>query len=147
MTRDEDGIYHSVEPPEIGAIQDISIASRGEGGVIEGLIIEGSNATIQILTEYNIRYILAAEGAEIKRQNGETVTCTMLLPSAFFVLDEEYNEDGLERLILHGGGYGHGTGMSQNCAKNMALKGMAAEEIIECFYHDIEVTKLDEDLI
>lgn len=57
-------------------------------------------------------------------------------------MDIEYTDDGIKCLQLHGGGYGHGTGMSQNCAKNMALKGMQAEEIIRCFYQDIEISDM-----
>lgn len=69
LTKDEAGVYHSILPPELGEVRDIRIAMRGDGGVIECLIIEGHHATIQVLTEYNIRYILAAEGASITRQN------------------------------------------------------------------------------
>ncbi len=147
LTRDEDGIYHSTEPPAIGEIRDISIASRGEGGVIESLIVEGSNATIQILTEYNIRYILSAEGASIQRQNGETVVCGKLLPSAFFSIEPTYQDEKLETMTLYGGGYGHGTGMSQNCAKNMALRGMQAEHIIKSFFENIEITDFSAEML
>ena len=35
---------------------------------------------------------------------------------------------------LSGGGYGHGVGLSQNGAKQMAKNGMNAEEITEFFF-------------
>ncbi len=147
LTKDTNGVYRSIEPPELGELQDISIAMRGDGGVIESLILFGSNATIQVITEYNVRYILAAEGASVKRHRGEDATCGVLLPSAFFVMDIEYTDDQVERMLLYGGGYGHGTGMSQNCAKNMALRGMQAEEIIRCFYQNVEIRDLSASML
>lgn len=43
---------------------------------------------------------------------------------------------------IYGGGYGHGIGMSQNGAKNMALAGMDAEEILAFFYEQSEMEQL-----
>lgn len=147
LTKGENGAYSSHEPPSIGELEDIIIAGRGDGGVIENLIIVGSHATIQILTEYNIRYVLAAEGASIARLNDADAACGRLLPSAFFTMDIEYEDDQFAGIHLYGGGYGHGTGMSQNCAKHMAIKGMQADQIIECFYRDIEIKELSEGVL
>lgn len=49
--------------------------------------------------------------------------------------------------MLYGGGYGHGTGMSQNCARSMALKGMTAENIIRSFYQELEIGDLSADML
>ncbi|MDO5573056.1 MAG: SpoIID/LytB domain-containing protein [bacterium] len=147
LTQNEKGIYQSVKPPEIGELQDIQVAMRGDGGVIESLIIVGSHATIQILTEYNVRYVMSTEGASIRRQDGSDTACGMLLPSAFFTMDIEYQDDRLESMMLYGGGYGHGTGMSQNCARSMALKGMTAENIIRSFYQELEIGDLSADML
>ena len=38
-----------------------------------------------------------------------------------------------------GGGFGHGVGMSQNGAKNMALQGLGAEQILNFFYEGCEI--------
>ena len=43
-----------------------------------------------------------------------------LLPSAFFYLMPNYENDVLVSYTLIGGGYGHGKGMSQNGARHMA---------------------------
>ena len=41
--------------------------------------------------------------------------------------------------VIEGGGFGHGIGMSQNGANEMAKQGADYEEILELFYHDIEI--------
>jgi stage II sporulation protein D len=46
---------------------------------------------------------------------------------------------------ITGGGFGHGVGMSQNGAKNMAQEGMTYEEILTFFYPGITVKKLHDE--
>ena len=41
--------------------------------------------------------------------------------------------------ILEGGGYGHGIGMSQNGANEMAKAGKNYKEILQTFYQGIEI--------
>ena len=41
--------------------------------------------------------------------------------------------------LIIGGGFGHGVGMSQNGAKNMALQGLGAEQILNFFYEGCEI--------
>ena len=62
--------------------------------------------------------------------------CGVLLPSAYFTMELKRNEsnDILEEIVLKGGGFGHGVGMSQNGAKNMALSGMDYQNILSFFY-------------
>ena len=45
---------------------------------------------------------------------------------------------------LSGGGFGHGVGMSQNGAKEMAKSGYTAEEILLYFYEGCSVEKIYE---
>lgn len=47
-------------------------------------------------------------------------------------------------LVLNGKGYGHGVGMSQWGAKNMAEKGTSPEDIIKFYFKDIKIEKLYE---
>ena len=46
--------------------------------------------------------------------------------------------------MIHGGGYGHGVGMSQNGAKTMASQGMSCEEILQFFYPGTELKSIYE---
>lgn len=45
-------------------------------------------------------------------------------------------------LVLSGKGYGHGVGMSQWGAKNMAEKGTSPEDIVRFYFSNIEINKL-----
>lgn len=139
LTKDKDGNFVSTTPKNIGYLEDIIVEKRGVGGVIDTLIIKGSDATVKILTEYNIRYVLSARDVEIEKLSGSSSVCGTLLPSAFFTIDMEYDNNRIEKITLYGGGYGHGAGMSQNGAKEMAKEGMKAEEIISYFYQDITI--------
>ena len=40
---------------------------------------------------------------------------------------------------VSGGGFGHGIGMSQNGANEMAKKGKNCEEILSLFFYDVKV--------
>ena len=57
-----------------------------------------------------------------------------LLPSAFFSITKQG-----DTYIIEGGGYGHGIGMSQNGANEMAKKGKTYKEILELFYQGVTV--------
>ena len=57
-----------------------------------------------------------------------------LLPSAFFAVEKKG-----DAFVIKGGGFGHGIGMSQNGANEMAKQGKDYQEILNLFYKDIEV--------
>ncbi len=123
-------------PEKYSDLSDIQILHRNEGGLIDEILLCFGEEEIKILTEYNIRYILAAEGAVITKNDKEMTDCGSLLPSAYFTMELKRNEsnDILEEIVLNGGGFGHGVGMSQNGAKNMALSGMNYQDILSFFY-------------
>lgn len=47
-----------------------------------------------------------------------------------------------ENVILKGRGYGHGVGLCQEGAMNMALKGFGFEEIIKFYYTDVTISEI-----
>ncbi len=136
ILKKEGDCFVSGLPEELFDLSDIQILHRNEGGLIDEILLCFGEEEIKILTEYNIRYILAAEGAVITKHNQEIVDCGVLLPSAYFTMELKRNEsnDILEEIVLKGGGFGHGVGMSQNGAKNMALSGMDYQNILSFFY-------------
>lgn len=142
LTRKEgaDGAYYVSEPVEdIGAIQDISISKRREGGIADEMLITGSEAVIKVVSEYNIRRILCDGKSAVIRQNGSSSVPGTLLPSAFFIIETGNTEEDMVGYTLIGGGYGHGVGMSQNGAKEMGSQGYSYEEILGSFFTDCEV--------
>lgn len=128
------GEYVSQKPQELGKIKNITVVSRNAGGVAEELVIEGEKGTYKVITELNIRYVLCDGETKVTRQDGSSVEMKSLLPSGFFVISTVQEEGNVVGYKLSGGGFGHGAGMSQNGAKNMAQAGYTAQQILEFFY-------------
>lgn len=118
---------------KFGKLEDIIIAERGSSGVITKLILVGSEASYLVQREYNIRYILAPLNV-VYLQDGSTSSNMNLLPSAYFTVEKKENY-----FVIRGGGYGHGTGMSQYGAKYLAAHGMGFEEILMHYYKNTDV--------
>ncbi len=132
-------VYESIPVESVGDIVDIVVSQRGNGGIIYELKIIGTENTVMVRTEYNIRLLLSPINSVVYRLDDTGVDKLSLLPSAFFIVDQNKNNGKLESFTLNGGGYGHGVGMSQNGVKSLADAGREYEEIITYFY---EGTKL-----
>ena len=65
-----------------------------------------------------------------------------LLPSGFFVIETKKDDEKVTGYKITGGGFGHGVGLSQNGAKEMAKSGYGAEEILLYFYEDCEIQNI-----
>lgn len=137
--KDNDAVYESLPVETIGEIVDIFVGTRGIGGIVYELIIQGTEKTIKIQTEYNIRVFLSPSNATVYRQDESGVDNLSLLPSAFFFIDHNMRSGKLESISITGGGYGHGVGMSQNGAKSLSDAGKKYEEIIKYFYKGTEI--------
>ncbi|MDE7283306.1 MAG: SpoIID/LytB domain-containing protein [Lachnospiraceae bacterium] len=131
--------YVSEEINDIGNLEDICISKRGVGGIADEMIITGSKAVIKVISEYNIRRILCNGESKVIRQDGSSVGAGTLLPSAFLIIEADKKGEDMVGYTLVGGGYGHGVGMSQNCAKEMGNQGYDYKEILESFFSDCEV--------
>lgn len=129
QTKQKDGTYRSTGEVELGEWKNMKIVSRGQGGVARILEIEGSKNTIQVYTEYNIRYLLGDDKGVYKQANKKEVTGLSLLPSGFFVIDKKK-----DTYVFQGGGYGHGVGMSQFGAKTMAEQGKKVQDILTFYF-------------
>ena len=81
---------------------------------------------------------------EIVQQNGSVLTGWDSLPSAFIAVETEQGESGELTFVIYGGGYGHGVGMSQNGALDMAKAVKSYKQILELFYDGAEVAEIDE---
>ena len=119
---------------EIGTLKELSITKTGIGGVALQITAKGTKGSVTVNTENKIRSALGGTGYSIVRQDGTKINSTKLLPSAFFTIEKQG-----DNFILKGGGYGHGIGMSQNGANEMAKSGKTHEEILTFFYPGTEV--------
>lgn len=135
----EDGTYKSIPIGTVGTVKDIKVTKRQTGGIITEIIITGSKNTIKVMTEYNVRTLLAPLFGDVIRQDKSKVEHLSMLPSAFFCLEEKKKGDKVVGYRLYGGGYGHGVGMSQNGAKAMIDLGKNYEEVLKYFYKGAEI--------
>ncbi len=125
----------------IGDIQGIFVTSRGTGGIALTVQIVGSEGTKTLKGQNKIRSILGADSLVYKKNDGTEMTGWSILPSAFFSVDETARdeENGIRTFTIWGGGYGHGVGMSQNGAQEMAREGKTCEDILTFFFDGVEV--------
>lgn len=130
LTKQEDGNFISIPIDTVGKVENIIVNKRTTGGLVTDLIVVGSKNTIQILSEYNIRTILAPLFDVIIRQDGSEVANQGMLPSSFFFIEQVEGEN----FSFQGGGYGHGVGMSQNGAKAMADSKKTYDQILQHYY-------------
>lgn len=149
QTLQVDGSWKFGGLDDVGAVQDISVVKRGEGGNAMVLEVKGEKQTFRISTEYAIRKVLRparqGDGQDIVMQccDESTRKNMNLLPSGFFVIEEKRGDDGtLENVTLYGGGNGHGVGMSQYGAKKMGEKGFTYDEILEHYFCGAKVCKV-----
>lgn len=132
----KDGEYLSEEIDKLGKIQEIYVEKRGPGGVADELVIQAEHGTYKVISEHNIRYVLNDGKSKVLRQDGKKVASANLLPSAFFVISTSKEGRNVVGYSLSGGGFGHGVGMSQNGAKEMAKSGWNAGDILLYFYEN-----------
>ncbi|MBW7889048.1 MAG: SpoIID/LytB domain-containing protein [Bacteroidetes bacterium] len=106
---------------DFGRIENLIPIERGASGRMTKLKIVGSNKTLIVGKELEIRRWLSK---------------SHLYSSAFIV-----NKVG-DTFILTGGGWGHGVGLCQIGAAVMAVEGFKAEEIVKHYFKNAELQKL-----
>lgn len=117
-----------------GELKSVEIVKKNQSNAVTGLRLNLDEEII-LEGEYEIRRFLSPEGTVITGRNGEDVEGGMLLPSAYFTLEQNPGEC----IIIHGGGYGHGVGMSQTAANQMAKTGYSYQEILMYFFNNVEL--------
>ena len=124
----------------IGTLQNIEVIRRGQGGNIMEIKITGTNNTVYVKTEFNIRTLLSPGNIPVTRNNNTQTTHMSLLPSAFFTMEKETDNNGnLTAITFYGGGHGHGVGMSQNGAFALLSQGLTYTEVLKHFYPGAEI--------
>ena len=119
---------------DLGTLESVEVTRRGDGDVAAELTAVGTGGSITVETENKIRTALGGSGYSIVRNDGQIVDSQRLLPSAFISIEKKANS-----YVIRGGGYGHGIGMSQNGANEMAKNGKNYMEILKLFYQNVEI--------
>ncbi len=123
----------------IGSVRSVSVQARSVSGMAETLLVEGAEGVVQIVRSGPIRAFLGNRNDIYTKQDGTTSDGRSILPSASFWLEELKDGETLTGYILHGGGFGHGVGMSQTGASALAGQGKSYTEILQYFYPGTEV--------
>ena len=129
----EGKVFKSIPVSTVGTVKEMKVITRGTSGIITELLIKGTENTVLVRYQTNIRKLLAPVATDVVRLDGSTVNGMSLLPSAFFVIDKQ-TKDSNTTFTLTGGGFGHGTGMSQNGVKTMVSQGKTYEEVLKHYY-------------
>ncbi|MDH6313419.1 stage II sporulation protein D [Parabacteroides sp. PFB2-10] len=111
---------------QLGAILDLIPLKRGASGRIEELKIVGSDRSVVIGKELEIRRVLSE---------------SHLYSSAFVVDRLEVTDGAPGRFRLKGAGWGHGVGLCQIGAAMMSAQGFTYVEILKHYYKGIRLTK------
>lgn len=112
---------------DFGRIIDLIPVERGSGGRIKRLRIVGTNCSMIIGKELEIRRSLAP---------------SHLLSAAFVVERGPMTDGHPSSFTLHGAGWGHGVGLCQIGAAAMSLKGYGYRQILTHYYKGAVIRKL-----
>lgn len=122
------------EMGKIGKIKEISIVERGVGGVAKRCKIIGSKGSFMIEKENAIRKALAVTGTKAIGQSGKQMTISSILPSGYFYIKQKGTS-----IQVHGGGFGHGVGMSQTGANRMAKLGYTWTVMAKHYFEGVSI--------
>jgi len=125
---------------EKGRLKHLEVRQRNQAGYITELLLTYENETVILKNENEIRKVLGDYLEEVILQNEQVRTDLTMVPSACF---EILNIED-EKVLLRGGGFGHGIGMSQYGAHAMAEEGFTYWRY--SIYADPHYTSLTENM-
>jgi len=110
----------------LGGVTSIEIVERGVSGrVVKLKIHDGTGKSASIDGELTIRRFFGG------------------LKSSMFVVDAVAGTGGkITAWRFHGGGFGHGAGMCQNGAAEMARAGRSCDEILKHYYKGVSIQRI-----
>jgi stage II sporulation protein D len=112
---------------DIGSLIGISVVRRNSSGYANSLLLRGTEGNVQLEREGEVRRFLGIGP----------------LRSGLYWLETKYGVDGRpEEFVVYGGGWGHGVGMCQTGAGEMARRGRTHAEILEHYYGKAQLKNL-----
>ena len=122
-------------------VKDLWVTQRGTGGAVAEMMVFYADGTAeQISGAKSVREWLGMEKNLYTLQDGSTRTGLSILPSAFFYLEDlEKSSSGEVMVQMYGGGFGHGFGVSQYGAAQMAEEGYLYTDILAYYYQTAEI--------
>jgi len=118
-----------VDPDRVGYLIDVGVSERSPSGRARYLEVITTKGSFTVEGD-RIRWVLMPDQAAGR-----------ILPSTMFVLEKQKHNQRLASVSIVGGGNGHGVGMCQNGAIEMAKKGYTREMILSHYYPGTELEK------
>jgi stage II sporulation protein D len=112
----------------IGDVSDISVSARTPSGRVRWLEVETTSGTYRVFGD-SVRWLLRRPGSG------------RILRSAWFELDVQSRGGRVTRVTAEGRGYGHGVGMCQHGAMEMARRGHTYRSILSHYYRGASLTR------
>lgn len=128
-----------------GNLQKLEVSKRGSGGIIISLDLYFDEGIYRVYGELNIRKLftnITFAYANSDNTNYAGTRELSFLPSSYFAIETDGNN-----ILIYGGGWGHGCGMSQYGARGMANQGYTSEEILKFYYHNPDIITLDNTVV
>ena len=122
-----------------GSLKDLEVVRLSQNSAVVCLRVITEGGSFDIEGEYEVRSFLSPEGCIITENDGTETEGGRLLPSGYFSMEKA----PCQSVILSGRGYGHGVGMSQTAACEMAKQGESYTDILEYFFNDIRLTSTE----
>ncbi len=119
-----------------GRLKSLKVNERSKSGYILSLTIVFEQGERTYEKENDIRFALGKYLLSLKLADGTKRTDYSSVPSACFEVKSQKNG----KIVLTGGGFGHGIGMSQYGADSMGKEGKSWQEILNFYYSDVEIT-------
>jgi SpoIID/LytB domain protein len=110
---------------DVGRVTAVSVTRRGVSGRAVEVEVRGTGATVTIKGELTIRQLFGG------------------LKSSLFVVSPTADAAGrATAFTFSGGGFGHGVGMCQIGATEMAKDGKSYKDILEYYYRNVQVRRI-----
>ena len=122
---------------QYGRLKRVRIDERSASGYILSFTAEFEGGERTYDRENDIRFALSKYLLNVTLADGKVLSRPSALPSACFEVESQ--KDG--RILLRGGGFGHGIGMSQYGADGMAKAGKSWQEILTFYYKGAEIVE------
>ena len=112
----------------VGRVRDLRVTARTPSGRVRWLTVETDGGTYRVFGD-RVRWLLRRSGT------------ARILQSAWFDVEAERKGGRVTKVVAEGRGFGHGVGMCQHGALGMARQGYTYDEILEHYYHGIELVR------
>ncbi len=123
---------------QYGRLKRVRVDKRSSSGYIRSLTVVFESGERTYNRENDIRFALGKYVRNVTLADGRVLSQPGSLPSACFEVESQSNG----RILLRGGGFGHGIGMSQYGAEGMAKAGKGWQEILTYYYRGVEIVEL-----